>query len=648
MTKTFRACAAALGFALACLSAGCCAMAHPLDPLSADEITVAVDTLRAAGLADADTRFSLIDLDEPAKASVLAWQPGQSLGRAAFVVARRARKVYEGVVDLDGRRVTRWQTVPGVQPSILEEEWEAAQRITIDDPGWQAAMRKRGYTSFDQLFCAPFPAAYFARAEEADRRLLRVVCFDRSGGASNVWARPIEGLQTVVDLDERRVIQLVDSGPVPVSRDPADFKGAAAVLRSPGPHGFSLSGNEVRWHNWSFLFRMDRRVGPIVSLIRYRDHNRERLILYRGSLSEMFVPYMDPSIGWAFRTPMDVGEYGFGLLASPLAAGIDCPADAAFIDVTLPDDEGAPVLARSRMCLFERDAEGPLWRHAEFVNQSYAGRPAVELVLRTIAAIGNYDYVLDWVLTDAGVIRVDVGATGIDEVKGVATRAMGDATAARDTAYGTLVAPNLVAVNHDHFLSFRLDVDVDGSQNTLVRQRLLPRCLERDSARRSLWQAVDEDMTVAGPVEGALHGGDEVLRIVNPGLITPLGQHPGYELRLDHSVTSLLAADDFPQRRAAFAGAPLWVTAYDPAELYAAGAYPNQSKGDDGLPAYVGRHRSVANTDIVLWPTMGFHHVPRPEDWPVLPTMWHSLSLVPDGFFDRDPAVDAMPTDAPR
>jgi primary-amine oxidase len=105
-------------------------------------------------------------------------------------------------------------------------------------------------------------------------------------------------------------------------------------------------------------------------------------------------------------------------------------------------------------------------------------------------------------------------------------------------------------------------------------------------------------------------------------------------------VVSLLAPDDFAQRRAGFSAAPLWVTAYDPKELYAAGQYPNQSKGGDGLPAYAARHRPVENADIVLWYTMGFHHLPRPEDWPVLPTMWHSVALVPYGFFDRNPTVE--------
>jgi hypothetical protein len=131
---------------------------------------------------------------------------------------------------------------------------------------------------------------------------------------------------------------------------------------------------------------------------------------------------------------------------------------------------------------------------------------------------------------------------------------------------------------------------------------------------------VEENVTEEGPL------GDEIWRIVNPNLTNSLGQHPGYELRAGHSAFSLLARDDFPQRRAAFSAAPLWITAYDPKELYAAGPYPNQSKGGDGLLAYVARHRPIVNADITLWYTMGFHHLPRPEDWPILSTIWHTVS----------------------
>ena len=637
--------------ALAAFALGCCidqAPAHPLDPLSADEIETAVAVLRDAGDVDADTRLALIGLDEPEKRAVLAWQPGRPFTRKAFAVARRERTVYEAVVDLAARKVERWEAIPGVQTAISLDELKRAQEITAADPGWQAAMKKRGYSDLspDKLFCAPLSAGYFADPAEEGRRLVRVTCFDK-GGTTNVWSRPIEGLLAVVDLDQKKVVRLIDAGVVAVTRDRHDFGEASALPRpvasqSQGVRSFRLAGNEVRWKNWSFHYRLDRRAGLILSLLRYRDQGRDRLVLYRGSLAEIFVPYMDPDPRWSFRAFMDVGENDFGFMASLLQPSIDCPADAAFLDAVLADSQGKPLVGKSVICLFEHDTGAPLWRHADGANQTYGGKPAIELVLRTIESLGNYDYLIDWVLTESGVIRIDVGATGIDEVKGVAARDMADASAAQDTATGILVAPNLMAVNHDHFLSFRLDVDVDGMENTLVRQRLVPKRLEGDAGRRSLWTVAEKPVTEEGPLP-VEHGAAEVWRIVNPNLTNALGQQPGYEVRPGHSAISLLAADDFPQRRAAFSAAPLWVTAYDPKELYAAGMYPNQSKGGDGLPAYAARHRPVENADIVLWYTMGFHHLPRPEDWPVLPTMWHSVALVPYGFFDRNPSLAPRP-----
>lgn len=635
-----RLAAAAFAFLLIAHEAG----SHPLDPLSADEIRDVVSVLRNAGLTNNDTLYALINLAEPPKAEVLAWRSGVLSGRAAHIVARQNSAVYEGVVDLRTNTVAHWQAIAGVQPNIVLAEWEAAQRITIADPGWQEAMRKRGYTAFDKLFCAPLTVGSIADPREAGRRLLKVACFDTTGTRINVWGRPIEGLYATVDLDAGKVIRLVDTGAVPVARDTGDFTGEAAAAPAAASPSFALDGNTVRWRNWSFHFRLDPRVGPVLSLVRYRDGQRDRMVLYRGSLSEMFVPYMDPGRAWSWRSYMDAGEWGVGMMASSLVSGIDCPRDARFIDATLADQTGAPARLKSRMCLFDHDTGSPLWRHAETANGAYAGRPAHELVLRTIAAIGNYDYIFDWVLTETGTIRIDVGATGIVQVKGVAARGMDDTSANTDIAYGTLVAPNLVAVNHDHFLSFRLDVDIDGTGNTLLREHLAPTTFDGENGRRGLWRVVDTAVDTEGPIKADGHGAGEIWKVINPNLTNGLGGHPGYELSPGHSVTSLLTPDDAAQRRAAFSAAPLWIIAYDPKELYAAGVYPNQSPGGDGLPAYAAQHRPVVNADIVLWCTMGFHHVPRPEDWPAMPTMWHSLSLVPNGFFDHNLALD-MPAD---
>ena len=643
--------AAALVFAT--ISDAAALSAHPLDALSATEIDAAVAVLRAAGHADRAMRFPLITLAEPDKAAVLAWRPGLPVTRKAFVITRQGRTVYEGLIDLAASKLERWDAVPNVQPAISLDEFSEAQRITMANPEWRAAMQRRGYTAIDpnKLFCAPMPAGYSNDPAEQGRRLVRVSCFD-TAGTKNVWGRPIEGLLAVVDLDERKVMRLIDTGPVPVSRDTQEFQGMPAKAAQPVDAALrnahvTIDGGLLHWRQWSLHYRLDRRAGLIVSLLQYRDGERDRMVLYRGSLAEMFVPYMDPDPNWAFRAWFDVGENDFGFFASLLKPGIDCPAGAAFLDAVLADSRGEARQGKSVICLFERDTGAPLWRHAEGAHAGYAGRPAVELVLRTIESLGNYDYIIDWVLNEAGTIRIDAGATGIDMVKGVTAKTMADASAEKDTQAGTLVAPNLVAVNHDHFLSFRLDLDIDGARNTLIRQKLVPERSGAETGRRSLWRIADEPVAEEGPVGGEAHGRAEIWRIVNPNVTNRLGQHPGYALRLGHSATSLLSADDPAQRRAAFSAAPLWVTAYDPTELYAAGPYPNQSRGGDGLPVYAARHRPVENADIVLWATLGFQHVPRPEDWPVLPTQWHSLSLVPDGFFDRNPTAAPPPQLSP-
>lgn len=512
-------------------------------------------------------------------------------------------------------------------------------------------MRKRGLNNFSEVFCATLSAGYAVDPVEAGRRLVNVTCFAGPVSEANVWSRPIEGLLAIVDLDERKVIRLIDEGSAPVAgKVPGLGDKSQSIERAEqGPiheeearqHNFIVTSNEVQWNKWSFHYRMDERVGLILSLLRYDDAGHRRMVLYRGSVAEVFVPYMDPDSGWSFRTYMDVGEYGLGPMSSPLMSGIDCPADAAFFDAILPNERGRPVLRRSVICLFERTTAAPLWRHFETANGSYQGHPGVELVLRTIPSIGNYDYVIDWVLTASGTIRIDVGATGIDQVRGVRAATMHDPSAGTDTAYGGLLAPNLVGTNHDHFLSFRLDIDIDGPDNTLVHEQLVPQLMTTTTGRRSMWRVAEENIGTEGRLTGSGHWGAEIWRVINPNLTNRLGQHPGYELRPDHSATSLLAPDDIPQQRAAFSAATLWITAYDPTELYAAGMYPNQSRGGDGLPVYVKQHRPVADADIVLWYTMGFHHLPRPEDWPILPAMWHSVSLVPFGFFDVNPAFES-------
>ena len=132
-------------------------------------------------------------------------------------------------------------------------------------------------------------------------------------------------------------------------------------------------------------------------------------------------------------------------------------------------------------------------------------------------------------------------------------------------------------------------------------------------------------------------------RFINPDVKGPLGYPTGYEIMPGATAASLLDPNDEVQRAGAFSSHQLWVTPYKPDEIYAAGVYPMASKGNDGLAAWTKANRPIENTDIVAWYTLGFHHVPRAEDWPVMPMMWHDFVIRPFDFFQRNPTLDLPP-----
>jgi len=647
--------AVVLGSALVLVSCGTGSatqiVGHPMDPLGTEEVSAVVKALIDEDLVDDSAFYPLITLEEPTKEDVLAWGPGDPVPRLAFAIVKQGPQTFEAIVDTIAVKVVSWEEIEDVQPGLLPTvEWSLVQTIVRGNQEWQEAARKRGVQDFRDVVCVPNPAGYFGVAEEEGRRLVKAVCYAPSG-STNYWARPIEGLIAIVDLDKRELVSLIDTGPVPIPESSADLDEASlGSLREPpnaisfvqaGGPSFEIDGHEISWQKWQFHFRMDPRLGPVVSLVTYDDGGEERSILYQGSLSEIFIPYMDPDIGWYFRTYLDAGENGVGRLAVVLQPGLDCPTNALFVDAVFAHDTGEPYTQDNAACLFERYAGDIAWRHYEAVNSENDVRLRTDLVLRSISAIGNYDYIFDWVFGQDGTIKVDVGATGVPQVKAVSARSAADGEIGLDTAYGRLVAEHTVATNHDHFFSFRMDLDVDGQQNSFVYDQLKTERLDSESGRKSVWVV---DSTEAPSEEAAKMVIDiqspTLWRVINPNVLGPLGNPVSYQLEAKSNAISLLSPDDFPQRRAGFTDYHLWVTAYDPDERYAAGVYPNQSKGGDGLPAWTRANRSIQNTDLVLWYTLGFHHVVRAEDWPVTPTLWNEFELRPFDFFGRNPALD--------
>lgn len=639
----------------ACLAAAALSVAasaaptHPLDPLDAEEIAAAVRLLRAAPNFPAVALFSTVQLNEPPKEEVLSYRPGAPFRREAFAIVldRERNRTYEATVDLRAGRLVAWREVEGVQLLVFFGEYETLQRIVKADPQWQAAMRRRGIEDFDKVAVDGWAVG------QADPRfkgrLLRGLSYFR-GDATNYYGRPIEGVVALVNMNTQRVVDLTDTGVVPVTPRGQDFdeKSIGALRERPKPlavtqpdgASYRIDGHEVRWQKWRFRYTMHPREGLVLHTLGYEDEGRTRPVLYRASLSEMVVPYGDPDANWRWRAAFDVGEYSVGRLASPLEPGLDAPEHARLIDATFAGDDGAPYTLERAVGVYERDG-GILWKHFDTVSGKNETRRARELVVFFVATIGNYDYAVNYVFRQDGSLEVDLALTGIMLAKGVKEKRADENHHTAAGATGHLVAEHVVAPHHQHFFSFRLDFDVDGTPNTVTEMNTsampagaanpyLNGFVMREGALRTEREARRSlDMAAA-----------RVWAVTNPSVKNSLGHQTSFILVPGANSTPYLAPESLTRRRAQFINHHFWATRYRPQELYAAGNYPNQSPGGDGLPRFVADDETLERQDVVVWYTLGVTHVPRPEEWPVMPVTHVGFRLVPGGFFSRDPALD--------
>ncbi len=621
---------------------------NPLDSLTKTEYWTVHDALQQAGKITPETLFASILLHPPDKSAVLSFHPGQPFARQADVVLLRGEKTYAARVDIAGKKVVSFDELPGVQAPVLASELFGEDEAIKSDPRVVAALKKRGITDLATVQCIVLPGAYQSIPEQATQRMGFGSCSERHG-VYHSWGRAIEGLTLQVNMATKKVLKVVDTEVVAVPTGNIDYEG---IPENPRPHtmpisisepmgpSYKIENGEISWQNWQFRVRIDPRIGTVLNLVRFVDNGRPRSILYEASLSELYVPYMDPSNGWNNRMFIDAGEFfPTGFLAQ-LRPGVDCPANATWFDGLTVNENGSPKFNSNQACLFERDPETAAWRHTED-GETY-GRPTRELVLRSAATIGNYDYIMDWRFDAAGSIEVAVGATGVVETKATAQEKASDHEEQGGPEYGQFVGAHTIAVNHDHFFSFRLDFDVDGPNNSFMTHRMTLKKLTNDPMRKSIW--VDEPSMAATEKDAILDihlDRPSMWMFMNPSVKGPLGYPTAYEVMPGATAKSLLAPDDPMQKVGAFSEHQFWVTPYKENERYAAGTYPVSSKGTDGLAAWTEANRPIENTDIVGWYTLGFHHIVRAEDWPIMPTLWHSFLIRPVHFFQGgNPVLD--------
>ncbi len=621
---------------------------HPLDPLDEDEIRAAVGIVRRQARYRESHRFFSVTLLEPEKGV------GGPVDRRAeaILVDRREGTTEQVVVALTRDEVLEWATLEDCHAAYLLEEYIFAVKVIKRDERWLAALRARGIDDVERVQHDPWPAGNFGTSNEQGRRLVRIVAYLRHHDGDNGYAHPIEGLVATLDVTSGEILEILDHAEVSIvppecgnydEESVGGFRTSLKPLEIIQPEGpsFTIDGSAIRWENWRLRASMHPLDALVLHEVGWDDRGRVRPILHRASLAEMVVPYGDTGVGHRWKNAFDSGEIALGRFPflNSLKLGCDCLGEIRYLDALHVDERGEPQRTANAICVHEEDY-GILWKHADLSTFTSEVRRSRRLVVSAIHTVGNYEYGFYWYFYLDGTIQLEVKLTGI-----LQTKAWGGDPA--ELTHSSVIAPSLAAPFHQHLFCFRLDLDVDGSGH----------------------QTVEEIELVAAPAgaEGNEFGGAMVLKstalqtelqarrfvdatrnrswkVVNESSLNRLGQPVAYRLVPGQAAT-LLAGQGSPiSKRAGFATHNLWVTPYTPVEQRAAG-YPVCAPGGAGLNSFVAGDRSVASTDVVLWHTFGVNHVPRPEDWPVMPVEYAGFSLVPCGFFDRNPGIDVPPNE---
>jgi primary-amine oxidase len=348
----------------------------------------------------------------------------------------------------------------------------------------------------------------------------------------------------------------------------------------------------------------------------------------------MAVPYGDPNPNWSFRNAFDVGEYNIGLLANQLEIGQEIPENGILLDATFANAEGEPYTIPGVIGIYERD-NGVIWKHFDFNTQKNHVRRNRELVMTMVTTVDNYDYTLNWIFHQDGTLEIENQLSGIDLAQGTNDEKQSS------NNLGRLLAKNIFGVNHQHFFNYRLDLDVDGQNNSVMEMNVnnLP-----ISEKNPLGNTITATDTLLKTETSAVRDADikhsREWMIASGDKKNHLGVAPAYIL-MPGANTILYAAEGAKIReKAGFATHHFWVTKYKDSEMYAGGDFPNQTIPAEGLPKYIADDEALENQDIVVWYTMGITHIPRPEDWPVMPRHQVSFKLMPRGFFQRNPAIN--------
>ncbi|QCD79902.1 primary-amine oxidase [Vigna unguiculata] len=320
---------------------------HPLDPLTKEEITL-VQTIvqRKYPTFNNTLSFHYIGLDDPHKDTILKWESTKptitTLPRKAFAIAIVNTQTHEILIDLQTKTILSDNIHNGNGfPTLSVDEQGVAIELPLKYGPFKESVNKRGL-NLSEVVCSTFTLGWFGETQSS--RTVRVECFMKES-TPNIYVRPISGLTIVVDLDLLKIVEYHDGGIIPVpaadnteyrlsqQKPPFGPKHYGLATHQPEGPGFQISGHSVSWANWKFHIGFDPRAGLVISLASIYDleKHKSRRVLYKGYISELFVPYQDPTDDFFYKTFFDAGEFGFGLSTVSLVPNRDCPSNAQFL-----------------------------------------------------------------------------------------------------------------------------------------------------------------------------------------------------------------------------------------------------------------------------------------------------------------------------
>src|SRR5579863_10005260 len=454
--------------------------AHPLDPATAAEYLAGRDIMARAGLLAEPVRFAYYALAEPPKDDVLNGTPTDRRLRA-YLVNTGTGESTDVVVSLTTSEVITARTLDPPadgQLPILDSDFALVDEIVRADPGWRAAMARRGLHDVSKIRACAITAGAFGPPADDRRRMVRVLAFVQAREHDLAWAHPVDGVAAYVDLIEKRVFKITDEFELPVPAESGDYDDEAVrgphrtslrpieITQPEGP-SFILNGPWLQWQDWSMRIGFDAREGLTLHQVSLQD----RPVMYRASIPEMVVPYGDPKFRH-WQAYFDTGEYLVGQWPNSLELGCDCLGEIAYLDATVTDDTGQPRTIANAICVHEEDF-GILWKHTDIFNGSAQSRRQRRLVVSYFTTVGNYDYGFYWYFYLDGTIELEVKATGVLFTSahpggGGSPGGAGGMESPRELAgssppsqqsdhpYSTEVAPGLAAPFHQHLFSARL------------------------------------------------------------------------------------------------------------------------------------------------------------------------------------------------